>query len=184
MVTLRYRRESDGADRRATNDNHAWTAPDPPAALVLGFGNILLGDDGAGVQLVERLRAELSESACQFVDGGTMSFSLLSHVEMANALLVIDAAELGKSPGHTELFENEAMDRFLRSSRRRTVHEVGLVDLLDMARLRDCLPHRRALLCIQPAVIDWSEALSPLVETAMANAAVQARALLSRWCVA
>jgi hydrogenase maturation protease len=183
-VTLRSRRVSDGADWRATNDSLAWTAPDPPAALVLGFGNILLGDDGAGVQLVERLRAELSGSACEFVDGGTMSFSLLSHVETANAILVIDAAELGKSAGYTELFENDAMDRFLKSNRRRTVHEVGLVDLLDMARLRDCLPHRRALLCIQPAVIDWSEALSPLVEAAMANAAVQARTLLSRWCVA
>jgi hydrogenase maturation protease len=175
---------SDGADWRATNDNLAWTALDPPAALVLGFGNILLGDDGAGVQLVERLRAELPGSACEFVDGGTMSFNLLSHVEIASALLVIDAAELGKLPGYTELYENEAMDRFLKSNRRRTVHEVGLVDLLDMARLRDRLPQRRALLCIQPAVIDWNEALSPLVEAAMADAAARARALLSRWCVA
>jgi hydrogenase maturation protease len=36
--------------------------------LVLGFGNILLGDDGAGVRLVERLRAELEPGACQCVD--------------------------------------------------------------------------------------------------------------------
>ena len=54
-------------------------------------------------------------------------------------------------------FEGAAMDEFLRSTRRRTVHEVGLIDLLDMARLRDCLPPRRALLCIQPGRIDWSE---------------------------
>lgn len=157
---------------------------DPALGLVLGFGNTLLGDDGAGVQLVERLRGEFPGSRCEFVDGGTMSFSLLSHVENANALLVIDAAELGEAAGFTALFENGAMDDFLKTSRRRTVHEVGLVDLLDMARLRDCLPHRRALLCIQPGLIDWSETLSPAVEGALAQAADQARALLSRWCIA
>ncbi len=43
----------------------------------------------------------------------------------------------------------------------------GLIDLLDMARLRDCLPPRRALLCIQPGRIDWSEELSAPVAVAL-----------------
>ena len=163
---------------------HSEQVTDTAAALILGFGNTLLGDDGAGVQLVERLRMQLRGSACEFVDGGTMSFSLLSHVETAHALLVIDAAELGEPAGFSVLFEGQAMDGFLKRARRRTVHEVGLVDLLDMARLRDCLPHRRALLCIQPASIDWSESLSPPVETGLTGAALLARALLSRWTVA
>jgi hydrogenase maturation protease len=184
MVTLQTGQATDEKASRAGNVSHAWSSPEPPRALILGFGNILLGDDGAGVQLVERLRTELPNSAYEFVDGGTMSFSLLSHVEKTQSMLVIDAAELGEPAGSVQLFENDAMDRFLKGSRRRTVHEVGLVDLLDMARLRDCLPGRRALLCIQPAVIDWSESLSPLVKAAMTGAASQARALLSRWCVA
>jgi hydrogenase maturation protease len=58
---------------------------------------------------------------------------------------------------------------------------VGLIDLLDMARLRDCLPRRRALLCIQPGRIDWSEQLSAPVEQAVPQAALQAAALLERW---
>ena len=176
--------ENDAIASRATNVSHARISSDPPTALILGLGNILLGDDGAGVQLIERLRTELPDSACEFVDGGTMSFSLLSHVESTHTLLVIDAAELGESAGYTMLFENEDMDRFLSSARRRTVHEVGLVDLLDMARLRNCLPRRRALLCIQPALIDWSETLSRPVTAALEHASALARALLSRWCVA
>lgn len=155
-----------------------------PTALILGFGNILLGDDGAGVQLVERLRTQWRGGSCDFVDGGTMSFSLLSYVEGKNAMLVIDAAELGETAGSTLLLEDVAMDDFLKGTRRRTVHEVGLIDLLDMARLQNCLPRRRALLCIQPAVIDWSEQLSPAVEASLEGASNQARALLTRWCVA
>jgi hydrogenase maturation protease len=151
------------------------------SSLVLGFGNVLLSDDGAGVQLVERLRAELGSTGAQFIDAGTLSFSLLSYIEATESMLVIDAANIGGAPGTIGLFEGTAMDDFLTSARRRTVHEVGLIDLLDMARLGDCLPRRRALLCIQPGRIDWSEALSASVAEALPEAARQARALLWRW---
>lgn len=149
--------------------------------LVLGFGNVLLSDDGAGIQLLSRLRSNLGDAAADFVDAGTLSFSLLTYVEAAQSMLVFDAADLGGTPGTVRLFEGAAMDRFLTSSRRRTVHEVGLIDLLDMARLQDCLPHRRALLCIQPARIDWSEMLSAPVAEALPEAARQATDLLRRW---
>jgi hydrogenase maturation protease len=149
--------------------------------LVLGFGNVLLSDDGAGVQLVERLRTELGPNAAEFVDGGTLSFSLLSYVEVADSMLVIDAADLNSTAGTIDLFEGAAMDEFLKSSRRRTVHEVGLIDLLDMARLQDCLPSQRALLCIQPGRIDWCETLSAPVAEALPEAARLARTTLQRW---
>jgi hydrogenase maturation protease len=152
-------------------------------ALVLGIGNILLSDDGAGVKLVARLRSELGAEAATFIDGGTLGFTLLSYVEVTDSMLVVDAADLDSAPGTIALFEGVAMDRFLASVRRRTVHEVGLIDLLDMARLQGCLPSRRALLCIQPARIDWSEALSAPVEAAFCGAVGQARALLGRWQV-
>jgi len=152
-----------------------------PTALVLGFGNVLLGDDGAGVKVVDHLRAKLSATRYECIDGGTMSFTLLPYVEAAQAMLVADAAELHAPPGSVAMFEGVAMDDFLRSARRRTVHEVGLIDLLDMARLLCCLPSRRALLCIQPGPIGWSETLSPPVATALPKAAALAAAVLGRW---
>ncbi len=155
--------------------------PVAPLPLVLGFGNTLLGDDGAGVHLMTRLRLELGPDAAQFVDGGTMSFSLLPYVEIADSMLLVDAAELGRPPGTALLLEGLAMDAFLKTTRRRSVHEVGLIDLLDMARLHDCLPIHRALLCIQPQRIDWSETLSAPVAAALPEAAAQARAALERW---
>ena len=149
--------------------------------LVLGFGNVLLGDDGAGVRLVELLQSGLGTDAAEFVDGGTLSFSLLNYVEATDSMLVIDAADLNDIPGTIRLFEGVAMDEFLQSTRRRTVHEVGLIDLLDMARLQGCLPNRRALLCIQPQHIDWGESLSVAVQEALPEADRQARDTLRRW---
>jgi hydrogenase maturation protease len=159
----------------------AWTPPADPPTLVLGFGNVLLSDDGTGVRLVELLRSGLGTAAAEFVDGGTLSFSLLNYVEATDSMLVIDAADLNDLPGTVRLFEGAAMDEFLQSTRRRSVHEVGLIDLLDMARLQDCLPSRRALLCIQPKHLDWGEALSAPVEEALPKAARQARDTLRRW---
>jgi len=150
------------------------------SALVLGIGNVLLSDDGAGVRLAERLREEAATIAT-FVDGGTLSFSLLTYIESTDSMLVLDAADLDSPSGTVALFEGTAMDQFLGTARRRTVHEVSLIDLLDMARLQGCLPRRRALLCIQPSRIDWSETLSPPVAAALPEAAHQALALLQRW---
>ena len=174
-------RERSPAGSLAVEDAGAIYEPIHSAIpLVLGFGNVLLGDDGAGVHMAKRLRAELGPVA-NFIDAGTLSFSLLSLVEAADSLLVIDAGDLDSLPGTVALFEGAAMDQFLKSTRRRTVHEVGLIDLLDMARIQDCLPHRRALLCIQPHSIDWSEALSATLAASLVEAARQATALLQRW---
>ena len=151
----------------------------PP--LVLGFGNILLGDDGAGIRVIERLRRELGSGGCDFIDAGTLSFTLLPYVEATDSLLVIDAAELAARPGTVALYEGDTMDSFLMSSRRRTVHEVGLIDLLDMARLQDSLPARRALICIQPEHVDWTEILSSPVAGGLTVAVEEARTLLARW---
>ncbi len=155
-----------------------------PAPLVLGFGNVLLGDDGAGVRVIERLRTQCEAAECECIDGGTISFNLLPYVEAAQAMLVVDAAELRQAPGTVMLFEGSAMDEFLHGVRRRTVHEIGLLDLLDMARLEDCLPPRRALLCMQPGTIGWNEALSAPVAAALPQAVRVAAAQLKRWSVA
>jgi hydrogenase maturation protease len=183
-MPLRLGQDRSGCSPAGENTGvHAESVLAASPVLVLGFGNVLLSDDGAGVKLVERLRAELGTGAATFVDGGTLSFSLLSYIESTDSMLVIDAADLESAPGTIQFFEGVAMDRFLGSVRRRTVHEVGLIDLLDMARLRDCLPRRRALLCIQPYHIDWSETLSAPVAQALPVADRQARELLRRWSV-
>ncbi|MGA9027191.1 MAG: HyaD/HybD family hydrogenase maturation endopeptidase [Steroidobacteraceae bacterium] len=170
-------------DNTPDSGSPALPAPrtDESGVLVLGFGNVLLGDDGAGVRLVERLCRNLGPGAAQFVDGGTLSFSLLSHVGAADSMLLIDAANLHRPAGTVEVFEGAVMDEFLLSTRRRSVHEVGLIDLLDTARLLGCLPPRRALLCIQPLRIDWCDALSAPVDAAFPGALERAKAILDAW---
>ena len=149
--------------------------------LVLGIGNTLLADDGVGVRIIETLRGDPEMAERMLIDGGTLSFSLLSHLEDAQAMLVVDAANLEATPGTVRVFEAAAMDRFIRRTRGRSVHEVGLADLMDMARLHECLPPQRALVCIQPERVDWGELLSPAVRAATPHACRQVREILWRW---
>ena len=67
-------------------------------ALVLGIGNVLLSDDGAGVRLAERLREEDAATVATVIDGGTLSFSLLTYIESTDSMLVLDAADLDSPP--------------------------------------------------------------------------------------
>lgn len=124
---------------------------------MLGIGNTLLTDEGAGVHALEALRATYPQPEdVTYLDGGTLSFTLAGEVEDADNLIVIDAAQLKREPGAVACMTNEAMDEFLGSCKR-SVHEVGLLDLLDIARLTDSLPSKRALVAIQPDKIDWGE---------------------------
>ncbi|OIQ94213.1 hydrogenase 1 maturation protease [mine drainage metagenome] len=150
--------------------------------LVLGLGNTLLRDEGVGVVATNALRARHGESeGLAFVDGGTLSFALAGIIAETDALIVLDAAELGEPPGTVRCWIGEAMDRFLGSSRQRSVHEVALLDLMALALLEDRLPPRRALIAVQPGTIAWGETLGPAVAAAVASMCEQASALIGRW---
>jgi hydrogenase maturation protease len=151
--------------------------------VILGIGNVLLSDDAAGIRAAEHLGRRLAgRNDVQIIDGGTLSFTLLEYLENAEALIVIDAAQVGAAPGAVQSFESEAMDAFLTdTARQRSVHEVGLLDLLSIARLREELPEKRALVCIQAALIGWGLELTPAVGAALPAAADEAERLLDRW---
>jgi hydrogenase maturation protease len=149
--------------------------------LVLGIGNVLLRDDGVGIHVLQALEKRLgSDARMRFVDGGTIGFMLAALMDEARDLLVIDAVRMAEPPGSARCFENEAMDRFL-VGRLNSVHEIGLRDVLDMARLSGSFPRRRALVGVEPATVELGEQLTPEVERGAATAVQLARDLLDRW---
>lgn len=151
-------------------------------ALVLGLGNVLLGDEGAGVHAIRRLAAEQSQLPdTEYVDGGTIGLALAASIEAATDLIVIDAAELRLPPGSVRLFEGEQMDRLLGESRKGSVHEISLLDLLAAVRLSGRLPERRALIAVQPQGIDWADMPTSPVARAIPIACAMAVDLIGRW---
>lgn len=152
--------------------------------IILGVGNTLLSDEGVGIHVLDALsKTELPREGIDLIDGGTLSFTLAVAIEEADSLIVVDAAQLKSPPGTLRLFKGEEMDRFLLGQRKSSVHEVGLTDLMAIARLTERWPEKRALVAIQPEKLDWGDAPTPQVQSAIPEACRQIEALLEEWNV-
>jgi hydrogenase maturation protease len=153
----------------------------PDTTLILGIGNTLLSDEGVGIHVLEYLRLhETARTDLELLDGGTLSFTLADAIGSHQRLVVVDAARVPGPPGTVEVFEGEVMDERLRGGLQ-SVHEVGLSDLMDIARLTDSLPVRRALVGIQPRSMDWGDRPTPEVAAAVPAAARAVLDVVQRW---
>jgi len=151
------------------------------SVLVLGIGNPLLADDGAGVhaalQLVERAAGR---DDVTILDAGTLSFSLLPALGDADGLIAIDATRAGGRPGDLRVCEGEEFDRFVRREGR-SANEIGLAELLDLARRAGQLPENRVLIGVEPETVDWGLELSPPVAAALSRCVDLALGFIERW---
>ena len=149
--------------------------------LILGIGNTLLTDEGAGIHALNLLQLEYPDTPnLTFVDGGTLSFTLATWIEDCSNLIVFDAAQLNQPTGTVKTFVDEAFDDFLGASKR-SAHEVGLLDLMDIARLTGHFPKHRALIGIQPEFMSWGMQPSKAVQDALHPAVNEAKNLINKW---
>ena len=131
--------------------------------LVLGLGNPLCGDDGAGVAAVARLRERYEPPPGVLVlDGGTLGLSLLPHLRRARAVILVDAIAANEPPGTLVRLTGDDVGR--AAAHRLSVHQVGVADLLDGARLLGGYPEALVLVGVVPAHTELSIERSPAVQ--------------------
>jgi hydrogenase maturation protease len=152
--------------------------------VVLGIGNILLSDDGAGVHVANSLTDMNAKGRIghdiTVLDGGTIGLSLLSEMESNCGFIAIDAMELNADPGTVRVFQDGAMDRQL-GGKKNTAHEVALSDLMMAAQLAGIHPLRRALVAIQPETTCWGLFPKTAVAQALPEAVRCVLSLIEEW---
>jgi len=96
--------------------------------LVLGLGNVIMGDEGVGVHVVRALEKRTLPAGVECLDGGTGGFILLEPLQNADQIILIDAAADGNPPGTvtrtTPRFSSDYPPTL-------TAHDIGVKDLLD-----------------------------------------------------
>jgi len=148
--------------------------------LILGLGNILLGDEGVGVRVAERLLEFYQfPEGTRALDGGTLALDLLPYVEDADRMVVIDAVDMDADPGTVVRITDDEIPAFL--SVKVSPHQMGLADILSAARLRGLSPGELVLWGVQPGVIDTTLELSPPVAHQVDVLVEGVLADLSRW---
>lgn len=126
--------------------------------VVAGIGNVLLKDEGIGVHVVREMgRMNLPDSV-QLVDVGTSTIDLLSYIEDAEKLIIVDALEGGEEPGTIYRFTPDEL--ILKEETRGSAHQLGPMDTLRMAKKLGRQPST-VIIGVEPEAINWGMDLSP-----------------------
>jgi len=154
--------------------------PDPAGTVVLGLGNPLMGDDGLGLAVLERLVEEWDFSPpVQLVDGGTWGMNLLPLIEDAEQLILLDAIRTGAAPGTVIELERAELPRYL--AHKLSPHQIDLKEVLALAELRGTLPGTVAAIGAEPAAVELMYHLSPVLEQRVEDIALAVVNRLAHW---
>ena len=145
--------------------------------LVMGVGNLLMGDEGVGVHAVRRLEAETWPANVRLMDGGTGGFHLLEHFSECDLLVMIDATLDGRAPGTVSVIEPTYASDYPKSL---SAHDIGLKDLVESAALLNTLP-RVILITISVADLQPMQLrLSPAIEASLPEVVRRAKEAVRR----
>jgi len=137
------------------------TDNDNASVLVLGIGNILRRDEGVGVRVIEALRDEDVPDDVELFDGGTFGAELIDVIADRAGVIVIDAIEHEGAPGSVFRFSGD--DLAAHASASLSVHEIGLLDTLRMAKQLGCSPKEVLVLGVVPEDVGPGLELTPAV---------------------
>ena len=133
--------------------------------LVLGVGNLLLTDEGAGVHAVQDLsrEEEWNPAEVDFLDGATFTQDIFYVFQEYERVLVLDCVKGGREPGTIYRFTEENLRE--NGEQRLSLHDIDLLDSLRMAELLGHKPQTLIVIGIEPLTIsDWSMELSEPVK--------------------
>ncbi len=131
--------------------------------LVLGLGNVLLGDDGLGAAAVACIERDyFIPLGVRLEDGGTLGLSLLGLIADSDRVILVDAVRTDAPAGTLVRLDGTDVMDAVRD--RLSPHQIGVADLLDAARLIDRYPSAITLLGLVPDVIDLAVVRSRAVD--------------------
>lgn len=129
--------------------------------LVLGVGNILMMDEGAGVHAIHEFWKEkenYDEAVVDFIDGGTFTQDIFYLFEEYEHLLVLDIVRAGHESG--TIYSLDEDDLVQNEKQMLSLHDVDLLDSLKMAQMRGHRPTLK-IVGIEPDKINWGTQMTP-----------------------
>lgn len=137
--------------------------------IVLGLGNVLMGDEGIGVRIVQEFQSTCGERFPQvdFVDAGVGGMRLLHRIAGRRRAIFIDCARMNADPGTIRRFTPDQV-RSRKGPAHRSLHEADLLHILDLSRQLGECPREVILFGIEPEHIAEGIGLSPRLESRLA----------------
>jgi hydrogenase maturation protease len=138
--------------------------------LVAGVGNIFLGDDGFGVEVVRRLVGRELPEGVEVVDFGIRGMDLAYALQVDYDLVIfVDATPRGEKPGTVYLLEPEIEEDGEVSL---DTHGMDPVKVIKLSRALGAKPARTLVVGCEPQIVvsgeDYDDMLMELSEPVQA----------------
>jgi hydrogenase maturation protease len=140
----------------------------PEKTLILGVGNLIMGDEGFGVHVARCLKDAGLPDNVSIEEGGVGGFNLLGVLDGVRRLIVVDIMMTDRPPGELLFFKAGA--GFGEPGKRIiSFHQVGVLELVQMWGLLGYEPEIFYLVT-RPQRLEWSTELSTAVRLAATRA--------------
>ncbi len=131
--------------------------------LVLGIGNLLIKDEGVGIQVVQKMLKLRLPKDVEVLDGGTASLDLISYLEGRKRIIVIDCVRGGHKPGTIYRLTPKDLER--DENKVLSLHQVDFQETLNLfSKLKKKIP-QVVIIGIEPKdYSSWGMELSPAIK--------------------
>ncbi len=130
---------------------------------IIGVGNILFTDDGIGVYAAKYLEKNYRfEPEVDIIDGGTLGFNLMRYFTHYDQVILLDTLSIDETVGSTYHLPSDALLGF--GDTRKTVHEVEVTQMVELASMMDAKAHISVLGIIPSDIQTVGMDLSPAVK--------------------
>ncbi len=135
--------------------------------LILGIGNLLMGDEGIGIHIVREFEKVNKFSNVEILDGGTGGFHLLSYLQDYKKIVIVDAAIGDEVAGTIKVIKPKYTSDFPKSL---TAHDIGLKDLIESAAILGNLPDITLMIIFIDKIINMELELSSQIKAIIPEA--------------
>ena len=130
---------------------------------ILGIGNLIVGDEGFGIHTVQYLEDNyIFPDHVLVKDGGTAGIYMSPFLEECDPVFVIDVVDIDAEPGSMHYYSSEDV-KAGKISTRMSPHQLGLLEILEICKLRDAAPEKIEFYCVVPKTLETSMELSDVV---------------------
>lgn len=128
--------------------------------VIIGVGNLLMGDDGIGIHVVEALMKQKLPRNVAVFDGATRAFDVLEYMDGVDKAVIVDAYKKGGAPGSIYRFSFDPADEVQDNALNLSMHDINFLDALKAGKGIYRLPAEIVIIGIEPETLECGLGLS------------------------
>lgn len=138
---------------------------------IVGIGNLICGDEGFGIHTINYLEENyLFPENVLLHDAGTAGIYLSPFLEECDPVICIDVVDIDAEPGSMHYYNTDDI-KLGNIQTKMSPHQLGLLEILEICKLRDAAPESVEFYCVVPQDLDTSMDLSEAVAPRVAEIA-------------